>query len=114
MITDTEEAQLLQLWYLSRMSRVAAGLIFKGQNSTRVCDQMCRMFCSFGRYWEADLWDSVFFELLNAHHQATGTRGTRAVLTRLATLLSSYIKDDKRSRQLRELLRKQDNMICYR
>lgn len=116
MIKDIEEAELLQLWYLSRMSRVAEMrfLIFKGQGSTRVCDQTRRSFLFFGRYWEADLWDSVLFELLNAHRQATGTRGTRAVLTRLATSLSSYIKECKHSLQLRELLRKQDNMICHR
>lgn len=66
------------------------------------------------RYWEVDIWDNVFDELLNADYRATGAAGPEAVLGRLDKLLSSYIKDYKRSCELQEFLRRQDNMLGNR
>lgn len=65
----------------------------------------------FDRYWEVDLWDNLFYELLNSDHLATGIADTDATLKRLEESLASYLIVYQRSRELQKCLRRQDNMF---
>ncbi|CAN0441730.1 unnamed protein product [Ectocarpus sp. 12 AP-2014] len=66
------------------------------------------------RYWEVDLWDTIFSELLNSDYRTTDTAGTNETLLRLEESLTSYLNVDHRSRDLKDCLRRQDNMIFNR
>lgn len=67
------------------------------------------------RYWEVDLWDNVFDQLLNSDSRESGESGTATILARLEDLLTAYMRDcPSRLRELRELLRRQDNMLHSR
>lgn len=67
------------------------------------------------RYWEVDLWDTLLDELLNVDHREVHMAGTTTILGRLECLFMSYIKGcPQRSRELRELLVRQDNMLLNR
>lgn len=63
------------------------------------------------RYWEVDIWDNLFYELLNSDYQATGIASTGAILKRLEESLASYLNVYQRSRELQECLRRQENMF---
>ncbi|CAM9995135.1 unnamed protein product [Ectocarpus sp. 6 AP-2014] len=66
------------------------------------------------RYWEVDLWDKIFSELLNSDYRAADTAGNNEALLRLEESLTSYLNVDHRSRDLKDCLRRQDNMFSNR
>ncbi|CAM9777395.1 unnamed protein product [Hapterophycus canaliculatus] len=66
------------------------------------------------RYWEVDLWDNLFNKLLNSGCRASGVAGAITILSHLEESLTSYLRVYQRSRELKDCLRRQDNMFSNR
>lgn len=67
--------------------------------------------CILYRYWEVNLWNHLFDELLNSDGCGNGHAKTEAILIRLEQSITTFIMDGRRSLELAEFLRIQDNMF---
>ncbi|CAN0139013.1 unnamed protein product [Scytosiphon promiscuus] len=88
--------------------------VFREQDPNSSLGSRWRPLRKCKRYWEVDIWDNLFNELLNSGLRATGVAGPDTVFGQLEESLTSYLRVYQRSRELKECLRRQDNMSSDR